>query len=388
MKTARHDFSTKRFAAIIAVTAFLALTILASIGVQEDKLLLQTSPNPIHVSRDTTPTAQQERVINLWLLVCETRNNSRALSSWKFTANHFQNAATNDTTSSRRIKVEVQNICDGLPWEGFKTKLRSMTNFLDHLLVTSKSNSTKEDEDNNDDDVEATLLAAENPVDIVMLTDSDSFFNPWGVTASQVVDRFHTARKGKPILISAEPNCWNGSFCNQNVMTQVYPNATRSSCPQFVNAGQYMGFAEPLLTMMKSEEMSIWMHKNRVNDQQQLSLWYSKNTEMAQLDVDSLVFRNLMTGYIDSRYDTGSESVRDIFTCGNGDAVRNCSRFVKPYWGAVNASSLAIEMVTVPNCSVSENPFSIHGAGPAKKFVGQLVGQLLSDYEKQQNPLV
>lgn len=388
MKTARHD-STLRFAAI-AVTAFLALMILASIGVQDKLLLLRTSPNSVHASRDTTPTtAQQQERVNLWLLVCETRNNSRALASWIFTANHFQNVTTNDTTSSR-IKVEVQNICDGLPWEGFKTKLRSMTNFLDHL-VTSKSNSTKDgdDDDDDDDDVEATLLAAENPVDIVMLTDSDSFFNPWGITGvSQVLDRFHTARKGKPILISAEPNCWNGSPCNQNVMTQVYPNATRSSCPQFVNAGQYMGFAEPLLTMMKSEEMSIWMHKNRVNDQQQLSLWYSKNTEMAQLDVDSLVFRNLMTGYIDSRYDVGSESVRDIFTCGNGDAVRNCSRFVKPYWGAVNASSLAIEMVPVPNCSVSENPFSIHGAGPAKKFVGKLVGKLLSDYEQQQNPLV
>jgi hypothetical protein len=149
-----------------------------------------------------------------------------------------------------------------------------------------------------------------------------------------------------------------------------------------VNAGQYMGYAESLLTMMKSEEMSMWRNVSRINDQQQLSKWYSKHTDMAQLDVDSLVFRNLMTGYIDSRYDTGPDSVRGIFTCGNGDAVRNCSQFIKPYWGAVNASSLAVEMVPVPNCSVSETPFSIHGSGPGKKFEDRLVGDLQSEYTK------
>ena len=49
------------------------------------------------------------------------------------------------------------------------------------------------------------------------MTDSDSFFNAWGVSARDAVEKFHKARHGKNILISAEPNCWNGSFCNKDV---------------------------------------------------------------------------------------------------------------------------------------------------------------------------
>lgn len=358
--------------AVISVTAFLAFTVLASLNLQEKILLLRRSPQSVMEKKDTI----QEKV-NLWLLVCETRNSSRALAGWMFTANHVQTLAANDVSP---INVKIENICNGLPWQGFGTKLKSITDFLDRIVASKSKNSTKDDEHDID--------SLYDVVDIVMLTDSDSFFNPWGVTVSQAVERFHIARKGKKILISAEPNCWNGSFCNQNVMNEVYPNAVRSSCPQFVNAGQYMGYAESLLTMVKSEEMSQWNRVNRFNDQQYLALWYSKNTEMAQLDVDSLVFRNLMTGYIDSRIETGEESMRDIFTCGSGDAVRNCSRFVKPYWGAVNATSLQVEMVpvTFPNCSVSQNPFSIHGAGPGKKFADRLVGQLQSDYRKKFPP--
>lgn len=303
----------------------------------------------------------------LWLIACETRNTSQALASWMFTAKHFQKmAASGDGTSA--VDVRVQNICDQVPWRGLGTKIEAITKFLEKL-TESTSNST------NNGPEDSPILDVSN---IVLFSDSDSFFNSWAVSAKHVLERFDQARRGKQILISAEPTCWNGSPCNQNVMNQVYPNATRSHCPQFVNSGQYMGYAEALLEMMKSEDMTLWTTKNRINDQEQLSLWYSKNTAIAQLDTESLVFRNMMTGYIDSRRD--SDGKPGLFTCGPGDAVRNCSLFREPYWGHVNSSSLYVEMVPVPNCTVSKTPFSIHGSGPGKKIVNRMVVQLQSDY--------
>mmetsp|Transcript_15841 Transcript_15841/g.29892 ORF Transcript_15841/g.29892 Transcript_15841/m.29892 type:complete len:377 (-) Transcript_15841:119-1249(-) len=363
------------FLTVICTIAFFAFTINTFFSLKESQFLGQSPKNSTQqatTSRAHDSTLQEEKV-NLWLLVCETRNTSNALASWMFTAKQVQTlAASNDHNgTSSSINLVVDNICNGLAWQGFKTKVKTMTEYLDHI-VASKSNSTRTSDKQNPQ------------ADIVMFTDSDSFFNPWAVTVSQVLDRFHIARKGKPILISAEPNCWNGSPCNQNVINEVYPNAVRSSCPQFVNSGQYMGYAESLLTMMKSEEMSLWRTKTRIDDQQQLSLWYAKHTDMAQLDVDSLVFRNLITGYVDSRFEINTdESVRSILTCGSGDAIRNCSYFKKPYWGWVNSSSLEIELVPFPNCTISPDPFSVHGPGPSKRFAGRLVGQLQSDYKKK-----
>lgn len=153
-----------------------------------------------------------------------------------------------------------------------------------------------------------------------------------------------------------------------------------------MNAGQYMVYAKSLLDMMQSDEMSVWKVKNKkVDDQQQLAKWYIRNKDTTQfeLDIESFVFRNLMTGLVDSR-PGAPESKPNVFTCGHGDAVRNCSRFISPFWGSANPSTLIIyiEMVAVPNCSTSENPFSLHGAGPTKKGCQKLVDTLQSEYEK------
>jgi hypothetical protein len=306
------------------------------------------------IEKKDNAATPRTNITNLWLLQCETRINDDFLT-WKFSAEHVQKRASNDVS----LNVRIASICENstfLPAKGYAMKIEAVTEFVRNLVNQSETSTTDHEEE-----------------DIVILTDSDTIFNAWAVTAKKAVERFHHARQGRGILISAEPTCWNGSFCNQWALFELYGNVTASYCPQFVCAGQYMGFAKDLLNMFESEEMTLWKRKFKVDDQYMLSTWYANNRVNATLDSNSAVFRNLNTGSIDIRVPHTVNTTPGIYTCGPGERIRNCGVYNTPYTGVVNETNLQIEMALIPNCTgTSQSPFSIHGSGPAKRMFGRL----------------
>jgi len=353
-KFRKEAFSSRRVRALKLVT--LAVLVVA---------LLRHTNVPPNVKLDAGSTnikagnihsdAPHTRHTRLYIITCETRDEHLDNQNWLYTATKVQDASQ----SISDITVSVQNICVNVTWVGFKTKFVKMREFLETLNPHPELDSP-----------EQTL---------VIFTDADVIFNPFAVSAPEIINRFHQARHNKPILIGAESNCWVGSYCSESVVRELYPESRRSDCPQFVNSGAYMGFADSMLQMFHSPELNVMTSGRRINDQHQLAIWYAKNRDKAQLDIQSTIFRNLVTGLVDSN----PLSKPSIMTCGL-DGIRNCSEFKPPYMGYFNESNSHLELPPFPTCSQLERrPFAIHGAGPRmfKQWVRAMVSKM-----QQANP--
>ena len=83
-------------------------------------------------------------------------------------------------------------------------------------------------------------------------------------SGAEILRRFDAARRGRSILLGAEPFCWLSEGCTQEEMRDLYPNASRgySRCPGFINSGMYIGLAEPLLAFL-----ALWMRQKGHGDQ-------------------------------------------------------------------------------------------------------------------------
>ena len=313
---------------------------------------------------------------NLWLITCDTRHNSSDVQGWMFTANQVQKLAAEKKDS--RVQVEVRNACVGVEWKGNKSKPKAVAKFLNETFfatsehygifgfLSNKMNKLKKIDTNS----------SNRQHNIVMFSDSDVFFNFGAVSAEEVIERFHQHRQNKPIIFSAEPNCWKGSRCTRNLVAELYPDAIRSHCPQFINTGGYMGYPKALLEMVSSKELQKKKYKS---DQYQTMKWYRKNRDKATLDTHSALVRSLFTGWVDSSL---TPQVPSEYTCGPYDAVGRCGHFDPPYTGSVHETAPAVEMDPVPNCTSYRYPFSIHGNGGETKLT---VRRLLEELWKNRN---
>lgn len=350
---------TRRYAITVVIVIFTSIMQVFYNPVLYDQKKTQRAIKDNTVFHQSSPTSIG-RHKNLVLLACETRPTKKQMFAWNFTANMVRELASGDPL----VNVTVKNLCDGIQWKGFRTKFIHVTDFLNQTF--------------GDDDERGKETKSDN---IVIFTDSDAFFNPWGVSAREAIENFHKARNGKEILIGAESACWIGKVCTREKVESLYPNATRSQCPQFLNSGMYMGFAKSLLNMMQSDVVSRWkLNREGYDDQLSLTRWYSYNKHNAELDTNASLFRNLNTGQVDARPHMVSD--RLAYTCGGGDAAKNCTRFEQPYWGSVNKTTRKVEMVPLPGCTVSKHPFVIHGNGDTKHKSRSLILDLLASYAK------
>lgn len=290
----------------------------------------------------------------LHLVTCETRHNSDALRRWTTSARRFKTNKHNQLLPDGRIVV--QNICAG--WGGRKwtntMKTRRWLNFVSSPPPDG---------------------AVDNS--IVIFTDSDALFNPYAFGASDVLRAYDEARNGRPVLVSGDPVCWIGKRCDGADLDRLYPSTTLmgSFCPQFINAGQVMGTAAALRTML------MWMLKfietrepqgERVgSDQWVLAEFHAEHREYVNIDHASSVFRNTAVGKLDpNMYKHPNENGK---TCGRHPSkIRKCGEAHIPYSGRVNVTSLSIEMDPVPGCLMSSTPFSLHEPGGDKSTLTDL----------------
>ena len=284
----------------------------------------------------------------LWLTTCETRGTSLDLSNWMFTAMKVKSMAENDYDGrGGGVEVHVKNVCEGREWKGFMAKLEAVR------------------------DLASSLVMNENPNEsvYVMFTDSDTVFNPWAVRPREVIDRFHRARNGRSLLVSAEMACWVGHFCGRKEFDRFYPDATSSSCPQFLNSGQYMGDPVSLLNMLNT---LLAMKASEVPPDDQLRLiYYFKDRNMTTLDYGSLVFRNLNFGMITPTVKVWWGG----YSCGV-DKIKQCGQFNPGYKGILDKTTLQIHMQPVPGCPAEERPFSLHSTGPFKSDLAAVVKEM------------
>ena len=170
-----------------------------------------------------------------------------------------------------------------------------------------------------------------------MFTDADALFNPYALSLPSLFKRFDAARRGRPILVSAEPACWVGRFCTAEDLEKYYPDATnRTNCPTFLNSGQYMGSAKALLPMATSlwnMPISSFNMTKFVNtsDQLRMASYRAQNPHLIALDTTSTIFRTTSFGLIDS---SKWEGVKRR-TCGK-DGVSSCGEFQPSIIGKLN----------------------------------------------------
>ena len=241
-------------------------------------------------------------------------------------------------------------------------------------------------------------------------TDADTFFNAHGVSIQDVVDRFHrltntsssssssssstttTTSSTTKIVFSAEPACWIGFTCRPRDIAKFYPHVTqRSSCNQFLNSGQYMGYANDIRQMVQellllSKDLSPWFPKQeRIDDQGLATVWYSKynqystsptssNTSTAPrvlLDIDAVLFRSLVLGKVNASLSRGATMC--------GPTMPRCaSTQPEPTIATWNDTTMALVLEPMESCpQVEPYPFSIHGNGVAKWTLVQFLNKYL-----------
>jgi len=328
------------------------------------------------VHKAAATNQQPQKKTNLWLTTCDTRYHSKSLNMWKYTANFVKILSTRDEDKSHVVSINLKNFCQGTKWTGFWDKRKMLINFAKTLIHQSQDQTSS----GNNNYTETTVL---------LYTDSDSAFNPWAGYARQVIERYDQVRKGKPVLISAEPNCYIGSHCSAEQLKHLYPDALpRSNCPQFLNSGQVMGEPEHLVKLlefpdsMKQEDLKLG---KKQSDQGLLTNAYSHNRHLAELDIGSVVFRNTVFGFVDASAEAKQNCGRKcVWSCGAG-AAKDCGVFKKPIIGFLNTTTKDcpfIQMDQVPGCVSAGGPSSIHSPGgkemkvPTTKLIGDLVSSL------------
>ena len=406
----------------------------------------------------TASTANNEPssiIIVLWLITCDTRtttgdNNITTktksgdapqtqhvdLQNWLWSAKTFQQYHHNHQHSKKSsfIQVKIKNVCETLATFKCKdcnTKANSIYKFITTELLPDIN-------DNNNIDITTTTKTddtsmSSSPVlvtteDIqlheelsrsrrhyIMYTDTDTMFNSYILSPREVMERYYEvtssltmnhnkdntprAPPGGGIVFSGEPNCWVGKYCSFKEMIRMYPNTTRSSCPQFLNAGQFMGDVTTIQNMLHDiiHYTNDEFHGKLTSDQARLHQWYSTNRNtIATIDYNASIFRSLVFGLVNSSHHT-TKSYAGLICGGTTKSQhKTCGMHKKPIWGKVhlqmfeNESNITIPSTTtttttimsdaaevglpyvkmdvVPTCEYAERiPFSFHGAGPNLK---------------------
>jgi len=323
-----------------------------SLRSHSDILVPEGSSEILSLGPPFAPGPTNANATVLWLITCETRTESPSLWQWHKSAYRFR-----ATDKQHAHNIKIVNVCEGISWDGYMTKIQVLQDLAEKIIQTSRAKGDKNRNKNR-----------KGETNILMFTDSDTYFNAYAVDFNTVIKRYDTARKGRPILVSAEPCCYIGQTCDNNDLLELYPAATtRSSCPQFLNSGQYMGSAEAILFMLK-RLFHMKKHMNDIandNDQYRMALFLAENPELIALDTRASLFRSMMFGLIDGnkQVPAGVEGR----TCGMG-AVKACGEYDNPYVGTLNEITKHIEMQVVPGCHNEITPFSLHFAGPRKKL--------------------
>ena len=415
--------------------------------------------------------SEYQYIYHLWLITCETRTNSIDLENWFWSVNVFANTTTttdsrSDTTTGTThthththhhrhyydvIVHEPRNICHGKQWKSFlETKIRSVYEFVSTLTTKNpiiinlddpKKKQQQSQQSQQQSQQEQRQLQEEH---LVMVIDDDVAINSFAVTPSDVIDRYYnilressrggeetTYIKKKKIVIGAETNCFVGYDCKYEQLIKLYPNTTRSSCPQFANGGSYMGPPDMLqqmtYTFLFEYNFTNGDYYGKINDDQSMLHSYHRKSHNSQhpqltttvLDTKASLFRSLMVGLINSElYKPPRKGGR---VCGGLDPTQHktCAYNQPPIWDIITtntteddddndtttitttihnnnnmSSSLAkkkamIQMYPhIPGCDyeIESVPFIIHGHGGStyKKKVQEYVQRLQQQQQLQQ----
>lgn len=162
----------------------------------------------------------------LWLLTCETRSGSRDLFHWMLGARNLRD----DAAMSREVNVHVANVC-----ESFKGKYSNMDKSRELIKFMDRS-------------LGSGSMRLE---DVIIFSDTDVFLNSWLLDATDVLQRFDTARGDKMFLAGVQPGCFVGRACTKDEINRFFPDATRSNCGQFINAGVWSGIIKQVLLILR-----------------------------------------------------------------------------------------------------------------------------------------
>ena len=347
---------------------------LSNFQMQNNSLLIggrQTKQNNtiavIDSSVTNAPYHDNHKHRTLWILTCQTALQSKFLTDkWIPSVNIF--AELNQHVQGG---IKVQNICEKVRWKGFMTKPKTTIDFIQNTILKSKN----ENQNNRSNKTTAgrNQQPPEQPEEehIIMFTDADVYFNPYAMDLTELFDRYDHARQGKNILVSAEPACWIGRYCTKADLKRFYPNAPkRSSCPQFINSGQYMGRAQDLIYLLHSQiemdnDPSINLPSQK-SDQARLTIFNTIHPELLSMDLNATIFRNAVFGFID-----GNKTQKAKFTCGTEGihGIHGCGKFSPPRNGAtLNETTKVMHFDHgITECShVHTVPFSIHFPGATR----------------------
>ena len=410
--------------------------------------------------------SEYQYIYHLWLITCETRTNSIDLENWFWSVNVFANTTTttdsrSDTTTGTThththhhhhhhdvIVHEPRNICHGKQWKSFlETKIRSVYEFVSTLTkfpIINLDDQKKQQQSQQEQQRQQEQQPQLQEEHLVIVIDDDVAINSFAVTPSDVIDRYYnilreSSRGGeettyikKMIVIGAETNCFVGYDCKYEQLVSLYPNTTRSSCPQFANGGSYMGPPDMLqqmtYTFLFEYNFTNGDYYGKINDDQSMLHSYHKSHSQhpqlttTVLDTKASLFRSLMVGLINSElYKPPRKGGR---VCGGLDPTQHktCAYNQPPIWDIITtntteddddndtttitttihnnnnnmymSSSLAkkktmIQMYPhIPGCDyeIESVPFIIHGHGGStyKKKVQEYVQRLQQQQQLQQ----
>jgi hypothetical protein len=343
----------------------------------------------------------------LWILTCETRENNPEYDDLMTTAKVL--IQDNGNSSSHNTDVRIHNVCLNKPWgqtEQKKNNFLLKCQYTFEFLLAEKQHRQQVRQAQEDSSGSGQQQEQQRHRDYVLYTDADSLFNPYAVSPMDVVERFHRIVNDEKnsngnnsnsrmrligssddvhynyedldnvIVTSAEPNCWIGHFCTDGEVQTFYGHLERSDCPQFVNAGQYMGTLNGVINNLHGLLYDIRPDQvpgaDPNDDQARMTWWYANRPGQVVLDKHASLFRSLVFGLVDK----SGHQQRDKWKCGIGTpcGLRNVNNFPPIHF---NTTDKIWTMSTTPtDCTFELNPFAVHGNGPGRAPLEQLAQQI------------
>ena len=354
----------------------------------------------IRTKKPSSSWSSSRPIKTLWLITCETRLHNPQLANWWLSVQPFLRTPSSASASDSPAKVEARNVCQGKEWTKNRSFLLKFDSTVDFLNSLSSNNSSSDDAQHDHH------YQHEN--DIVIFTDADTVFNSKYLTPEDILSRFYALES--KVVIAGEPSCWIGRVCTSFDIRTLYPwISSRSSCPQFVNSGQYVGYLTNIRQML--DEILHNMTDSEVvgpsplDDQARMTLWYSRDQQRrfstgqqrSVLDTNASLFRSMLFGIVDSNNVVKELISKNSIGLNCGDVNdKLCGQFLKhsKFLGGYvrhitrtneGNNTPVMEMYPVPECdNVEPNPLSIHGNGPdiSDKTFTQLSTQFLSELKK------
>ena len=200
------------------------------------------------------------------------------------------------------------NVCYGVLWEGFVTKLYY---YLNHIRTLPK-------------------ISSKGGRVHVLLMDSDTMFATEELKS--IWERYDCARQGKDLLLATEMNCWVGRHCTDEDLRRFYHSELSPSYSPFINACAAMGTIDELVRILDyivahnyNYYISLPNGRTRFDDQFALADYYSSRANGSiALDYHQQLF-GALTSF---GYDVEYAQMRP-FVCRNssGHIVHDCFEF-------------------------------------------------------------